>query len=83
MSFPEEGFCFTTDIIINEHQREQLKPLLDRIVDNGGKFYLAKDAIMGSEHMVNYKMLDQYKSYLSENKFGIQSMQARRLKLTS
>jgi len=86
LSFPMAGYTLAMDFpVANGRIVEALSPLTDRVVEAGGRLYLAKDAIMERRQFeAMYPRLDEFRQirrqYDPEGLFG--SVQSDRLGLT-
>ncbi|MFN3428977.1 MAG: D-arabinono-1,4-lactone oxidase, partial [Candidatus Sericytochromatia bacterium] len=84
LSFPQPGFTLALDLPMDATLPGFLRELDERVVDWGGRLYLAKDALVSREHFERmYPRLDQFKALQRrldpEGRMG--STQARRLGL--
>jgi FAD/FMN-containing dehydrogenase len=63
LSFPFEGFTLTLDIAVRDGLQEFIQGLTERVVESGGRIYLAKDAMMNPESF--RAMYPRFEEFLS------------------
>ena len=74
LSFPEEGFTITFDLVVNKENKKKFKILTNELFNEKLKVYLTKDILINDKLFFNIypntkKFLNVKKKYDKSNKF--------------
>lgn len=85
MSFPKKGYAFSIDIKYKKGLENDLKNIVDQIIDLDGRFNLSKDSFLsGNQLQQSYPNTKRFKSFIQEKGKGkFVSYLSRRVNLHS